>query len=53
VRVAVGDSNGRLNLARGGWEGAVHGEGVEFRGGDHRRWALGGGWGLEGSAMGS
>jgi hypothetical protein len=32
-------------LAKGGWEGAAHGEGAEFRGGDRRRWALGGGRG--------
>jgi hypothetical protein len=46
ARAAVGDSIGRLNLARGGWEGAVHGEGVEFRGGDRRRWRWvgDGGW---------
>jgi hypothetical protein len=43
----AGDSKGRLNSAREGWEGAVHGEVAEFRGGDHCRWALGGGWGWE------
>jgi hypothetical protein len=37
----------------GGQEGAAHGEGAEFRGGDRRRWALGGERGLEGGASGS
>jgi hypothetical protein len=50
---AVGDSYGRFNLARGGREGAAHGEGAEFRGGDRRRWALGGERGLESGASGS
>jgi hypothetical protein len=53
ARAAVGDSYGKFNLARGGREGAAHGEGAEFRGGDRRRWALGGERGLEGGASGS
>jgi hypothetical protein len=43
----AGDSKGRLNSTRGGWEGAVHGEVAELRGGDRRRWALGEGLGWE------
>ena len=46
ARAEAGDSKGRLNSARGGWEGAVHGEVAEFRGRDRRRWALGEGLGL-------
>jgi hypothetical protein len=53
ARAEAGDSKGRLNSARGGWEGAAHGEGAEFRGGDRRRWALGGGRGLGSGASGS
>jgi hypothetical protein len=53
ARAEAGDSNGRLNLAGEGWEGAAHGEGAEFRGGDRRGWAGGGGRGLEGGASGS
>jgi hypothetical protein len=53
ARAAVGDSHGEFNLARGGREGAAHGEGAEFRGGDRRRWALGGERGLESGASGS
>jgi hypothetical protein len=49
----AGDSKGRLNSARGGWEGAVHGEVAEFRSGDRRRWALGEGLGLGSGASGS
>jgi hypothetical protein len=45
ARAGAGDSNGRLNLARGGWEGAVRGEVAELRGRDRRRWALGEGLG--------
>jgi hypothetical protein len=52
-RAEAGDSKGRLNSARGGWEGAVHGEVAEFRGGDRRRWALGEGLGLVSGASGS
>jgi hypothetical protein len=33
AREEAGDSRGRLNLARGGWEGAVRGEGGGGRGG--------------------
>jgi hypothetical protein len=33
----VGGPTGRLDLARGGREGAVRGEVAELRGGDHRR----------------
>jgi hypothetical protein len=43
----AGDSKGRLNSARGGWEGAIHGEVAEFRGGDHRRWLWVRDWGWE------
>jgi hypothetical protein len=34
------DPRGRLDLARGGWEGAARGEVAELRGGDRRRWSL-------------
>jgi hypothetical protein len=47
ARAEAGDSKGRLNSARGGWEVA------EFRGGDRRRWALGEGLGLGSGASGS
>jgi hypothetical protein len=53
ARAEAGDSKGRLNSARGGWEGAVHGEVAEFRDGDRRRWALGEGLGLGSGASGS
>jgi hypothetical protein len=53
ARAEAGDSEGRLNSARGGWEGAVHGEVAEFRGGDRCRWALGEGLGLGSGASGS
>jgi hypothetical protein len=53
ARAEAGDSRGRLNLARGGWEGAVRGEGAELRGGDRRRWALGEGLGRGSGALGS
>jgi hypothetical protein len=45
ARGEAGDPRGGLNLARGGWEGAVRGEVAELRGGDRRRWASGGGLG--------
>jgi hypothetical protein len=53
ARAGPGDSNGRLNLARGGWEGAVRGEVAELRGGDHRRWALGEKLGRESGVLSS
>jgi hypothetical protein len=53
ARAEAGDSKGRLNSARGGWEGPVHGEVAESRGGDRRRWALGEGLGLGSGASGS
>jgi hypothetical protein len=53
ARAEAGDSKGRLNSARGGWEGAVHGEVAELRGRDRRRWALGEGLGLGSGASGS
>jgi hypothetical protein len=53
ARAEAGDSRGRLNSARGGWEGAVRGEVAELRGGDHCRWALGEGLGLGSGASGS
>jgi hypothetical protein len=37
ARVGAGDPRGRLDLARGGREGAVRGEVAELRGGDRRR----------------
>jgi hypothetical protein len=37
ARAGAGDPRGRLDLARGGREGAVRGEVAELRGGD-RRW---------------
>jgi hypothetical protein len=45
ARAGAGDPRGRLDLARGGWEGAVRGEVAELRGGDRRRWSLGEGLG--------
>jgi hypothetical protein len=45
ARAGAGDPRGRLNLARGGWEGAARGEVAELRGADRRRWALGEGLG--------
>jgi hypothetical protein len=53
ARAEAGDSRGRLNSARGGWEGAVRGEVAELRDGDRRRWALGEGLGLGSGASGS
>jgi hypothetical protein len=53
ARAEAGDSRGRLNLARGGWEGAVRGEVAELRGGDRRRRALGERLGLGSGASGS
>jgi hypothetical protein len=53
ARAEAGDSRGRLNSARGGWEGAVRGEVAELRGGDRRRWALGEVLGLGSGASGS
>jgi hypothetical protein len=53
AQAEAGDSRGRLNSARGGWEGAVRGEVAELHGGDHRRWALGEGLGLGSGASGS
>jgi hypothetical protein len=53
ARAEAGNSRGRLNSARGGWEGAVRGEVAELRGGDRRRWALGEGMGLGSGASGS
>jgi hypothetical protein len=53
VRAGAGDSNGRLNLARGGWEGAVRGEVAELRGGDRRRWLLGEGLGRKSGVLSS
>jgi hypothetical protein len=53
ARAGAGDSNGRLNLARGGWEGAVRGEVAELRSGDRRRWALGEGLGQKSGVLGS
>jgi hypothetical protein len=47
ARAAVGDSNGRLNLARGGWEGAARGEGWSSAAGiaaGGAGWGTGGGW---------
>jgi hypothetical protein len=45
ARAGAGDPRGRLDLARGGWEGAVRGEVAELHGGDRRRWSLGEGLG--------
>jgi hypothetical protein len=45
ARPGAGEPRGRLDLARGGREGAVRGEVAELRGGDRRRWALGEGLG--------
>ena len=51
ARAGAGNSNGRLNSAGGGWEGAAHGEGAEFRGGDRRRWPLGEGLGRKSGVL--
>jgi hypothetical protein len=53
ARAEAGDSRGRLNLARGGWEGAVRGDVAKLRGGDRPRRALGEGLGLGSGASGS
>jgi hypothetical protein len=53
ARAGAGDSNGRLNLARGGWEGAVCGEVAELYGGDRRRWPLGEGLGRKSGVLSS
>jgi hypothetical protein len=53
ARAGAGDSNGRLNLARGGWEGAICGEVAELRGGDCRRWPLGEGLGRKSGVLSS
>jgi hypothetical protein len=53
ARAEAGDSRGRLNLARGGWEGAVRGEVAELRDRDRHRRALGEGLGLGSGASGS
>jgi hypothetical protein len=37
ARGGAGEPRGGLNLARGGWEGAVRGEVAELRGGSRRR----------------
>jgi hypothetical protein len=46
-------THGRLNLARGGREGAAREEVAELRGRDRRWWALGEGLGLGSGASGS
>jgi hypothetical protein len=51
ARAGAGDPSGRLDLARGGWEGAVCGEVAELHGGDRRRWALGEGLGRGSGAL--
>jgi hypothetical protein len=51
ARAGAGGPRGRLNLARGGREGAVRGEVVELRGGDRRRWSLGEGLGRGSGAL--
>jgi hypothetical protein len=53
ARPGVGDPRDRLNLARGGREGAVRGEVAELRGGDRRRWSLGEGLGRGNGALSS
>jgi hypothetical protein len=53
ARAGAGDPRGRLNLARGGWEGAARGEVAELRGGDRRRWSLGEGLGRESGVLSS
>jgi hypothetical protein len=53
ARAGAGDPRGRLNLARGGREGAVRGEVAELRGGDRRRWSLGDGLGRGSGALSS
>jgi hypothetical protein len=51
ARAGAGDPRGRLNLARGGQEGAVRGEVAELRDGDRRRWPLGEGLGRGSGAL--
>jgi hypothetical protein len=51
ARAGAGDPSGRLDLARGGWEGAVRREVAELHGGDRRRWALGEGLGRGSGAL--
>jgi hypothetical protein len=53
ARAGAGDPRGRLNLARGGREGAVHGEVAELRGVDRRQWSLGEGLGRGSGALSS
>jgi hypothetical protein len=53
ARAGAGDPRGRLNLARGGREGAIRGEVAELRGGDRRRWSLGEGLGRGSGALSS
>jgi hypothetical protein len=53
ARAGAGDPSGRLDLARGGWEGAVHREVAELRSGDRRRWSLGEGLGRGSGALSS
>jgi hypothetical protein len=53
ARAGAGDPSGRLDLARGGLEGAVRGEVAELRGGDRRRWSLGEGLGRGSGALSS
>jgi hypothetical protein len=45
ARAGASDPRVRLDLARGGREGAVRGEVAELHGGDRRRWSLGEGLG--------
>jgi hypothetical protein len=51
AQAGAGDPRGRLNLARGGREGAVRGEVAELHGGDRRRWSLGEGRGRGSGAL--
>jgi hypothetical protein len=53
ARAGAGDPRGRLNLARGGREGAVRGEVAELHDGDRRRWSLGEGLGRGSGALSS
>jgi hypothetical protein len=53
ARAGAGDPTGRLDLARGGWEGAVREEVTELRGGDRRRWSSGEGLGRGSGASSS
>jgi hypothetical protein len=53
ARTGAGDPRGRLNLARGGREGAIRGEVAELRDGDRRRWSLGEGLGRGSGALSS